>query len=388
MSRKVHLSALAALCFALTACGGGEGGGSTGTVVIDAPQPSPTPTPVPAPVVVAPPAPAPVPSLSASTAAELETLVQGARGGEVIRLAPGRYDRVSLRWLRFDVPITITSANPGARAQLTGANLRGSRGVTLNDIVLVDESPDTLYDFLIQDAEDITFDKLLITSVEGGEAYQSGPLMIRSSRNVTVTRSEIRHVRYGISLLDNQGVAITENYFHDIRTDGVRGGGNSDVEILDNLFTNFSPSAGDHPDAIQFWTTNTTASASNIRIADNVIVRGDGTPMQGIFMRDEASTLPYQGVAIERNVVMGTMYHGISVGNAAAVNLRDNRVAGMADMKSWISVPAAATLSSNSAQVFLVGGVNMSTLSGNAIIPASSDSGAVLALAWLAKHSG
>jgi hypothetical protein len=386
MLRKVHLSALAALCFALTGCGGGEGGGSTGTVIIDAPQPSPIPTPIATPVVAAPVAPAPL--LLASTAAELETLTQGALGGEVIHLAPGRYDVVSLRNLRFEAPITITSANPAARAELTGANLRGSKGIRLTNLLLVDHSPDTLYDFLVQDAENIALDKLLISAIEGGEAYQSGPLMIRSSRNVTVTRSEIRHVRYGISLLNNQGVSIAENYFHDIRTDGVRGGGNSDVDIRDNLFTNFSPSAGDHPDAIQFWTTNTKAAASNISIADNVIVRGDGMPMQGIFMRDEVGTLPYQRVTIERNVVMGTMYHGISVGNAAGVNLNDNRVTGMADMKSWISVPAAATLTSNSAQIFLVGGVNMPTLSGNAVIPASSDNGAVLALAWLATHTG
>lgn len=380
MSRTVNSPVLAALCFALSACGGEGGGESAGTVVVNAPQPTLTPA---ASVSVAV-TPSPVPTTSASSTAELLVLLQSARGGEVFYLAPGRYDPISFRNMRFDVPITITSADLNARAELTGATLRDAKGIKFANLRLVDQSPATLYDFLVQNAADITFDKVLITSVGGEEAYQSGPLMIRSSTNVAVTRSEITHVKHGVSILDNRNLLIRGNYFHDIRTDGLRGGGNSDVEILDNLFTNFLASGGDHPDAIQFWTTNTTTSASNIKIADNVIVRGSGAAMQGIFMRDETNSLPYRNASIERNVVIGTMYHGISVGNADALKLSDNRVTGMADQKSWISVPAAAVLKSNSAQLFIVGGVNMSSLSGNAIIPVSGDNGASHATAWLA----
>ena len=112
--------------------------------------------------------------------------------------------------------------------------------------------------------------------------------MIRDSSDITVTNSEFTHARYAVSMLDNSGVTISGNYFHDLRTDGVRGGGNSNVVISDNFFTNFRPAEGDHADAIQFWTTNTTTSAENIRITGNVIVRGEGGATQGIFMRDEA----------------------------------------------------------------------------------------------------
>lgn len=374
---------LSALLLPLAACGGGESASSAAIVTLT-PQssavPTATPTPVSTPVFVEP-------TTTASSTAELQKLLEAARGGEIIYLTPGRYDPVSFQGLRFDVPITLTSADASMRAELTGANLRDCKGIRITNVRLVDHSPETLYDFLVQDAEDIAFDNIVISSVEGATAYQSGPLMIRSSKNVTVIRSEITNVRYGISLLDNQGITITSNYFHDIRTDGVRGGGNSSVGIKDNLFTNFSPSGGDHPDAIQFWTTNTTTSVSDITITDNVIVRGEGAPVQGIFMRDESSTLPYQSVTIEGNVAIGTMYHGISVGNASGLIVSGNRVTGMADQKSWISVPAGATLSSNYAQVFIIAGTNSPDLSGNYVIPASTDNGSARSLEWLANHS-
>ncbi len=394
--RKIDLPALGALSVMLSACGGGGGGGEATSIVIVSPAaptpialptPTPTPTPTPAPAATAPANPPSAPSLSASTSTELEKLLRAAQGGAVITLMPGRYDRIDLRDLRFDVPVTITSSDPTSRAELTGANLTRAKGIKLANLRLLNLIPEKLYDFLIQDAENITLDNVLITSVEGGESYTSGPLMIRSSRNITVSNSEIKHVRYGISLLNNQGLSFVGNYFHDIRTDGIRGGGSSDVEIVDNLFSDFLPDSGDHPDAIQFWTSDIKTAASNISITDNLIVRGNGTPMQGVFMRDEVGTLPYQGVIIARNRVIGTMYHGIMVGNATIVKISDNRVTGMADQKSWISVPTATTLTSNSAQVFLIGGVNVSTLSGNTIIPPSNDNGAALAHSWLIGHA-
>ncbi|PND70702.1 calcium-binding protein, partial [Escherichia coli] len=67
-------------------------------------------------------------------------------------------------------------------------------------------------------------------------------------------------------MLDSVGVTVRGNYFHDLRSDGVRGGGVSDIVVSDNLFTNFRPAFGDHPDAIQFWTLNQPNSASAITI--------------------------------------------------------------------------------------------------------------------------
>lgn len=389
MLRKLHVPALAALAFTLTGCGGGGGSESAGSVVVKvppSPAPLPSPSPVPSATPIVPTAPPPPPP-SASSAAELVSLLRNARGGEIIYLAPGRYDPIAFQRLQFDVPVTITSADPNDRAELTGLVLRDSKGVKVVDLKLTDLTPEIMYDFRVQDSSDIVLDKLLITSVETSQ-YNSGPLMIRGSTNVTVTRSEIAHVKYGVSMLENRGISITGNYFHHIRIDGIRGGGNSDIEIRDNLFTDFFPNKGDHPDAIQFWTTNTTTSAHNIRIADNVIVRGAGTPMQGIFMRDEIETLPYRSVSIDGNTIIGTMYHGIKISHADRISLSSNRVTGLIDQKSWLAVPALTALKSNAAQVFHVGGVNVPAPAGNSLIPVSDDTGASYARAWLAVHRG
>ena len=58
--------------------------------------------------------------------------------------------------------------------------------------------------------------------------------------------------------------------------DGVRGTGSSFVTIASNTFTDFRPNSTDHPDAIQFWTYGSTASATDIVIKDNVFTRGTG----------------------------------------------------------------------------------------------------------------
>lgn len=339
--------------------------------------PSATPTPTPAPAAT---------TLSASSAAELTNLLQNARGGETIRLAPGRYDAVSYRGLRFTNPVTITSANATSRAELTGLALTDVKGVKVTNLKLTDITPTTTNDFMVMGSSDIVFDKVLVSSGQVSSTYENGLMMIRSSTNVTVTRSQFAQARYAISLLDNQGVVIRANYFRDLRTDGVRGGHNVNIEIADNLFTDFLPVNGDHPDAIQFWTTNETVASSNIKVADNVIVRGKGTQMQGIFLRDETQKLPYRQVSITGNTVIGSMYHGILISNAVTPTVRNNRVAGMSDMRSWISVPSDAVLSSNSAQVFIVGGVTMSALSGNSVISASTDTGTSYAQKWLTAH--
>src|SRR3546814_8793405 len=61
--------------------------------------------------------------------------------------------------------------------------------------------------------------------------YDLTAFMIRESSDVSVTNSEFSHLWHGMSILNNTGLTISDNYIHDIRTDGVRGGGNSDTDI-------------------------------------------------------------------------------------------------------------------------------------------------------------
>jgi hypothetical protein len=135
-------------------------------------------------------------------------------------------------------------------------------------------------------------------------------------------------------VLDSQDVAVADNRFHDIRTDGVRGGGSSNVQIKDNFFTDFYPAKGDHPDAIQLWETALNPNAHDIVISGNVIVRGDGGLMQGVFLRGPDGT--FDRVMVNDNTVVGGMTNGIYVDGAANVEVSHNVVAGYSGAKSWI----------------------------------------------------
>ncbi len=321
-----------------------------------------------------------------SSAAELMAAASKAAGGDTILLAPGTYSSVSLRGININGQVTITSADKTKPVEINGLAVNGSSGFTFSNLVLADKDASTLYDFSVKQSKNINFDSVLVKGPDGATGYNAAPFMVRDSSNITITNSEFTHARYGLSMLDNNGVTLSGNYFHDIRTDGIRGGGNSNIKIVSNFFTDFRPAAGDHADAIQFWTTNTTTSAQNITIKDNGFVRGDGAAIQGIFMRDEVGNLPYKNVVIDGNLIVGGLYHGISVTNATDLTVSGNSVAGFTDQKSWISVPSGATLTNNKAELIIYAGQIQQSVPGNELIKPVYDQGGALINAWLSEH--
>ncbi|MCW5760019.1 MAG: right-handed parallel beta-helix repeat-containing protein, partial [Phenylobacterium sp.] len=226
-------------------------------------------------------------------------------------------------------------------------------------------------------------------SLDGDAKNDTGGLQIRSSSNVTVTNSEFVQLNNGIGHLDSKGLKLTNNYIHELSEDGIRGGGSSDVLVSGNYFTDFERrSEGDHPDAIQFWTTNTTASASNITVTGNVITRGSGDAVQGIFFRDQSGgDLPYLNVSISNNLVVGGLTIGIRVNGAKGVTISDNVVAGLPDQLSKISTLQVeeATLSNNVATSYTV---ESGSEINDRTIASPMDGGLALQRAWLASNSG
>jgi hypothetical protein len=64
-------------------------------------------------------------------------------------------------------------------------------------------------------------------------------------------------------------------------------GGTSNVVVSDNS-SGTSTRLGRPSDAIQFWTRNTKVAAHDISVTGNVIERGKGEAIQGIFFRDQS----------------------------------------------------------------------------------------------------
>jgi Ca2+-binding RTX toxin-like protein len=281
-----------------------------------------------------------------SSTSALQSAAAKAKSGDTISLASGTYDNVNLSNLTFASAITITSTTADHPATLTGLTVRNSTGLTFSNLEFSELVPAKQWGFQITGSSNITLDKLDVHGPANvGSGQESAPLLIRTSSNVTVTNSDFHDSQFGINVLNNNGVNLSNNVFHNLRTDGIRGGGNSNITIAKNVFTDFHPAAGDHADAIQFWTTNTTTATTNLTIDSNLVVRGTGDPIQGIFMRDDVGSLPFTNVTITNNQILGGLYNGIVPGGVTSGTISGNTVLGYADQTSWISVSALAGLS-------------------------------------------
>ena len=325
-----------------------------------------------------------------STAA-LTSALKAAKAGDTILLSGGTYTLTAAN-LTFASDVTVASADASRPAVITGLNISGVTGLTVRDLELRADAVNGSYPFRVSASTDIHFQRLNVHgSLDGNPQNDVSAFLVRESTDVSFEDSEFHQLWQAINHLNMNKLTVKGSEFHDLRADGVLGGGSNGVTITDNVFHTFKPKTGDHPDAIQFWTTNTTANARDIVITDNLIYRGGGAPMQGVFMGNEAAGLRYENVTISGNLVAGGMYHGINVGAGRNVTVTDNVVQGFTDMMSWIRVDNVdgAVVTGNATNLLTITtAVLNEILSGNIVIPRASDSGAATIAAWQAEHVG
>lgn len=320
--------------------------------------------------------------------AALTAALATAQGGDTILLASGDYGRLSITNMRFSSAVTIASETPNAPASITGLSISGSNGLVFRSLDFVADPAMGGIPLYIKTSQNLTFDRVYVHgSLDGTPGNDAGGLYFTLSSNITITNSEFEELHWGINHDDSNGLTIRGNTFHDIRMDGIRGGGSSNVTITGNSFKDFYPLAGDHYDAIQFWTTNTTASVSNIQVTDNIIIRGNGSPPQGVFLRDETGNLPYQNVTISGNLIVGALYNGIYVSGGFDVVIANNVVNGFVDQRSWITLGNVnnGRVSNNATtEINYAAGVTNVVQSGTVIIVPAADDGDGLLAQWLA----
>ena len=274
-------------------------------------------------------------------------LLAGAKAGGVIRLRPGVYDHVVINGFHGDA--TLTSLEPGRPAVLTDLTIKNSSGLTLKSLDFDNtnfppnaSNPGGTSAFLIVNSDNILLSKLDVHgSPSGSLATDVSGFSINSSRHVTVEHSDFHNLHTALHHGNDEWLTVRDNHFHHLRDDGFSGGGSSNVLVENNHCDSNHPDGAadtDHPDCIQFWTAGTKAPAHDITIVGNTYDRGDGTPTQGIWMRDEVGTLPFQHVTVTGNVIRGAMYNGISVYGATDVKISGNTVCQYRDQPSWIVV--------------------------------------------------
>lgn len=326
--------------------------------------------------------------VTVNTSQALMNAVQFAVDGDVIKLAPGTYSNIILRNANFANGITVTSADPNHPAVITDMKVRGSDGLTFSNLNLTNTGNLNLA-FQFSGASNLTLDNLTVSGVPGSAAAMNAQLMlIRDSNHVQLTNSEFSYGWHGVTILNTDFATVQSNYFHDLRTDGVRGGGNSDYTIRSNVFTSFHAAPGDHSDAIQLWTTQTSQSASNIIIESNVVLRGNGTPMQGILIGDVSGSLPFYNVIIADNMIAGTLFNGISASSIKNGYIADNIVQAFADQASGIQASnlSNVVIQSNQASRFF-GGLYGLQGQGNVTLPVATDQGTGMVNQWLSQHA-
>jgi len=197
---------------------------------------------------------------------------------------------------------------------------------------------------------------------ENGQLRVWGP-SIRNSRNVTIERSTFEDMAGNLGLVRSTGVVFRDNGLRRIR-EGIQIQGGGNILIERNRFEEFMPFKGDHPDAIQLFTTGLRpgeTAAHDITVRNNLILAGGKA--QGVFAGDEkkleAQGLGYRNFTIENNVIVSAAWHGITTAHVDGLTIRGNRlfrIAGADKMDSRITAGGAnITLENNDANAFILG---------------------------------
>ena len=295
-----------------------------------------------------------VPGCSAHSASPVITDTKGlvaalaaAKGGETIRLAVGEYDRIGLTDRHFSTPVTITSVDPAHPAHIANLWLWQVDNLTVRSISLGSALAPGEADYVpinrVVQSHHIVFDHVHIHgSLDGDPSNDGFALYVYDSDDISVVDSEIEQAHRAVVFERTADILIRHNHIHDIRSDGGDYTAVENVIIDGNLYHDFFPKPGDHPDIVQFWTNGQKKGSSNIQIINNQNYPGKGQGIQGIFIRDENGGMPHKNIVIRNNMLysIGTHWEGISVSDASDVVVQNNTVLSVPDdePRFWIKL--------------------------------------------------
>lgn len=276
----------------------------------------------------------------AASLAELQQVLRDNRGVKRILLAPGNYGTLNLRGVSFPSKVVVEAADPKRAPTFRGLVLRDVSNLTIRNVAIKPQNkadPAVRYGALLMGSDNIEIDGVAFVGPSSGldRSYLAG-LMLRSGQNISVTRSYFTNFWNGLELLNVKNTRIVLNEFENLQTDAIRGGGVDRLLIANNVMTGFSPRPKDHPDGIQLWSTNQKKPGTDIEIRGNLVARGTGAPVQGVFIRDTKLKMPFARIKIADNLIIGGLWNGISVSGAQGVTVTNNCVVSRSDQKSWI----------------------------------------------------
>jgi hypothetical protein len=283
-----------------------------------------------------------------STVSAFQSALSQAKAGDSILLAPGTYAGLSISNVNIaGGAVTIGSQNNANPAVLSTFELQSSSGLSFSHLEFSTVgSSDPYFAFRVYDSQNISYDSILAQGTVGSSSTGPDAFLFQGCNGVSITNSSFNYLPDGLRVTQDSNVTLSGNSFQNLESDGIDASQVSSITISNNTFTNFDPLSGDHPDAIQFSTGDTTAPSQNITITGNTIVRGAGGAFQGIFLGNEIG-MTYQNVTVTNNHILGGLGNGIAVGQGSNVLVSGNYVDGYPDQLSALSVQSSSGVQLN-----------------------------------------
>lgn len=262
----------------------------------------------------------------------LQLRLNAAKGGDIIDLEGVTLPVQSIHGLTFDVPVVIRNGC------LSGLTVNGCAGLTFDGLEMI-AATDALHGYRFGGCQRITVDGCELHSSKSipVDQHQVTLIFFDHCADIRFTRNDLSHAWYGVEFRRVERIEIIDNAFHDLRTDGIKGGGMVDGLIEHNRFRDFYGRGtigtdGDHCDGIQFWTNKSTGRSRNVRILRNRIERGAGRLLQGMLLSG------VDGLTVEENLIRGTLWNGLMVAECTDARVNRNTVMGEQGQRSWIRI--------------------------------------------------
>lgn len=283
-----------------------------------------------------------------TNAAQLQSALSSAVGGDRIILASGNYGSVSISGRNYASNVTIQAASNANPAHFDGLVINASKNITIAGLdvgrALAANQPtyttlNAVYSSTNIKMTGVTFHG----SMDNDPSNDGLGLQVTGTNGFQITNSKFTELYRGIAIQQSSNVNIQSNDFRVIRSDGVVGASTDGITIDKNYFTDFRPVLPDHSDAIQFWNTGQTKGSSNITIKNNVLFQPtfsgvEGTGVQGIFISDPLS-YGYKNVLIQNNLLYSNgAYNGLTVVGGTNVQIIGNSTLSQTtdDKQFWI----------------------------------------------------
>jgi hypothetical protein len=312
-----------------------------------------------------------------SSQSQLVSSIAKADGGDSIVLAKGfTSNMIAIDGFNKSGGLTITSEDHDALASVACLKITNSSGITVRGLDVA-QRPNASQTATVLNSRDIVLDRVHVHGVEDLSKTSWG-MTIRYSSNVSVTNSEFDHLTSGIHYFNNDNVTLQGNKVSYIVNDGFIGSATSNLVIKDNYFTNFQHTGPVHPDCIQLYTKPGDTPAHDILITGNVYNRGNGTPVQGIWIRNDTGLAPFENVTVSNNTIIGSAYQGIGITAVGSLVLTGNRVQSYDDQlaKIWVNDTRGSVVAQNNVSTWFYHDGDKATFTGNAVTSTISQAGA------------